>query len=612
MFLVSSLHDKLKKTLTEVDTYELPNLQTMYVPQKVKQMKPIITKVPKTETDFFTSEKLNEMNKTEWEKTFTLSRLRKKWDTKMVLNFDPKFKKINDKCISPSVLESRQFIRDYVDPDILLHKKKDWNNSVDAKEKKIDKQKEIFECSIGLNNYTVTKLKEKPIQEGTETRDKMFIDFNKWDNSFYVDRKNNLINYQNSKILDKKNTIIHWRKTAYDRENENQIPISPSRLLYESPRYYKKYRTPKEDAKYMYNTMKKVKKLTWLEREKAFKKIMHDNPGNEKNLEKINSLTDKYMSTLYKEKCNELLGKNSANKTSENFVKHWKDNELIFKIDTISNWKNMKWFRPLMLTNTNFNKKSARNISNDSLLRYNTYNTEYNDQIKTMESDEDYKKREILKPLVTLGTQIAKEEKKIKYNLIENYKKQVKLEMIKKNSLKNSGSNSKEKINVLQINNMESKYPMNKKKYLMYKNSFNKDTKDEDKSDINNSKIIDSLPVINNREYEKNIKSDNYKDKVNQKIFLQAYKNVTIKDIQREKTKNINNSNNSIEYVYKHPGAFRQFEFKTKYYTPDDALRFKILSEKVEAWSCCMNTDKNSQGCQKRKINRMRWNLTNI
>ena len=103
-------------------------------------------------------------------------------------------KKINDKCISPSVLESRQFIRDYVDPDILLHKKKDWNNSVDAKEKKIDKQKEIFECSIGLNNYTVTKLKEKPIQEGTETRDKMFIDYNKWDNSFYVDRKNNFIN----------------------------------------------------------------------------------------------------------------------------------------------------------------------------------------------------------------------------------------------------------------------------------------------------------------------------------------------------------------------------------------------------------------------------------
>lgn len=96
--------------------------------------------------------------------------------------------------------------------------------------------------------------------------------------------------------------------------------------------------------------------------------------------------------------------------------------------------------------------------------------------------------------------------------------------MIKKNSLKNSGSNSKEKINVLQINNMESKYPMNKKKYLMYKNSFNKDTKNEDKSDINNSKIIDSLPVINNREYEKNIKSDNYKDKVNQKYFYKHIK----------------------------------------------------------------------------------------
>lgn len=31
---------------------------------------------------------------------------------------------------------------------------------------------------------------------------------------------------------------------------------------------------------------------------------------------------------------------------------------------------------------------------------------------------------------------------------------------------------------------MESKYPMNKKKYLMYKNSFNKDTKNEDKKVI--------------------------------------------------------------------------------------------------------------------------------
>ena len=610
MFLVSSLHDKLKKTITEVEPYDLPNLQTLNAPKKKTRMMPIITSVPRTETEFFTQEKLNEMNQTEWEHTFSLSRLRKKWDRKMVLNFDPKFKKINDSFVSPKVLESREFVRNLVDPDILLlHSKKDWNNSVDAKEKKIDQKKEIFESTFGLNNYTVTKLKEKYIPEGTETRDRMFLDYNRWNNSFYVDRKSNFIDYQNSKILDKKNTMIHWRKTEYDRENENQIPISPSRLLYESPRYYKKYRTPKEDAKYMYNTMKRVKKLTWLEREKAFKKIMHDNPGNEKNLEKINSLTDKYMSNLYKEKCNELLGKNSANKTSENFVKHWKDNELVFKIDTISNWKNMKWFKPLMLTNTNFNKNYYRNNSNDNSSYL--YSTDYADKNKTMESVEDFKKREILKPLVALGTQIAREEKKIKYNMIENYKKRMKLEMIKKNSLKNSGSNSREKISNIQVKNMGSKYPMNKKKYLIYKNNIS-GIDSKGKRNISGLKLLSNLPLIKNNDYEKKMKSENYKDFINQKIFLQAYKNVTIKDIQKEKSKNLNNSNSSIEYIYKHPGAFRKFEFKTQTYSPEEPSGFKTLIEKVEAWSCCMNTDKNSQGCQRTKINKMKWNLTNI
>ena len=111
---------------------------------------------------------------------------------------------------------------------------------------------------------------------------------------------------------------------------------------------------------------------------------------------------------------------------------------------------------------------------------------------------------------------------------------------------------------------------------------------------------------------KKKMKSENYKDFINQKIFLQAYKNVTIKDIQKEKSKNLNNSNSSIEYIYKHPGAFRKFEFKTQTYSPEEPSGFKTLIEKVEAWSCCMNTDKNSQGCQRTKINKMKWNLTNI
>ena len=573
--------------MKDIEDDQLPLTQNPSFPRKLNLKKAaVVTSVPKTETDFYSTEKLNEMSKTDWENTFTLPKLRKKWKTKMILNFDPNFKRINDNYISPKALECREYVRNFVDPDILQYKKREWNNSVDVKEKVVDKQRDIFESSVGLKYYNEIKLKENKIPEGTETRDKMFIDYNRWNNSFYIDKKHNLKEYQNSKILDKKNTYNYWRKTEYDRENENQIPISPSRLLYESPRYYKKYRTPKEDAKYTYNIMKKVKNLTWLEREKAFEKIMHDNPGNEKNLEKINSLTDKYMNNLYKQKYNEIIGKNIINKKNESYIKHWKDIELIYKMNTISNWKNIKWFKPVKLTSTNYNFYKKNNFNEDV--------TEYSEKFNNTENNEDYRKREILKPLVALGTEIAKEEKKIKYNMIDNYKKQLKLESIKNNSLNNSIKKNKEKTNFISVTDFESKYPINKKKYLLYKNN--------NKNLENNNQ---NLPLLNNNDYGKYLKSENYKDSINQKIFLEAYKNVTIKDIKKEKNKNINNS---IEYVYKHPGAYRQFEFNPKNNLLNDPTIFKSKPEKFEAWSCCMNTNKNSQGCQKMKINKMKWN----
>ena len=178
--------------------------------------------------------------------------------------------------------------------------------------------------------------------------------------------------------------------------------------------------------------------------------------------------------------------------------------------------------------------------------------------------------------------------------MIDNYKKQLKLESIKNNSLNNSIKKNKEKTNFISVTDFESKYPMNKKKYLLYKNN-NK------KLENNNQ----NLPLLNNNDYGKYLKSENYKDSINQKIFLEAYKNVTIKDIQKEKNKNINNS---IEYIYKHPGAYRQFEFNPKNNILNDPTIFKSKPEKFEAWSCCMNTNKNSQGCQKMKINKMKWN----
>ena len=33
------------------------------------------------------------------------------------------------------------------------------------------------------------------------------------------------------------------------------------------------------------------------------------------------------------------------------------------------------------------------------------------------------------------------------------------------------------------------------------------------------------------------------------------------------------------------------------------------IKERFKAWSCCMNTSKDSKGCHKEKINKHKWNL---
>ena len=85
--------------------------------------------------------------------------------------------------------------------------------------------------------------------------------------------------------------------------------------------------SPLQETNFKLNTMRKVKEILSLERERVTKKILHDNPGNEKFFEKINSLTNKEMYHTYQEKFNELTGKSKSLTQKNFFKKDWKDEE---------------------------------------------------------------------------------------------------------------------------------------------------------------------------------------------------------------------------------------------------------------------------------------------
>ena len=90
----------------------------------------------------------------------------------------------------------------------------------------------------------------------------------------------------------------------------------------------------------------------------------------------------------------------------------------------------------------------------------------------------------------------------------------------------------------------------------------------------------------------------------NNKLFLDAYKKVLIKD-EKIARKNRNHMNKKwIEFKYHHPGVFREFKYKIG--------SEQSKEEKFMAWSCCNNTNKNAKGCQKVKIDKHKWNFDSV
>ena len=579
MFLASSLNDKLKKTMIEM---EPETQQTCLFPYKKPLPNAAIVTVHKHDLqNTFDSAQLQNLSKKEWENTFTLQKLHKKWNEKLNLNFNTKFKKISDDIISEETKEKKKYIKNLVDPDILEIKNKRWNKSVNPLEKNRPELKQtIFEVTHNLENSKVTPLKDHIVEEGVDTRNyTYFNDFNeKWNNSTFFDNyeKKNL--YATTRDLAFENTTKYWRNTEYDRYTQEQLPISLGRKNFESPRYYKRYRSPEQLYNYYYKTMQKVKDLTWLEREKVLKNLVHLYPRNYP--EKINSLANKELKELYNEKFNELIGKKKRLHTIEN-KKHWKDDEITEKIQTISNWNNIKWFNPISLD-------------------YDEKNETYN----------DFKRRKLLKPLVNKGLSIMKEEENIKNKNIEEFKKQLRKKMMQKKNIMNLYNTD---INSTKDTLKISKYPIDKETHERLKKSY--EEKGGKSIYTNNNSFINNNSSMNNNEsnfyYDENnlIQINNSKEKnFNKETFLQAYKKIAQEDIKEQKKKLL--KNRFIEYKYEHFGKYREFEFKNKIFTDPEIGKFEIQVEKINAWSCCMNTDKNSPGCRKIKIDKKKWNLT--
>jgi hypothetical protein len=571
MFLASSLNDKLKKTMNEVDPEQVKTCLFPY--EKPPTNGAVITIHKHDPNSKLDSDQLFNLSKEEWEKTFTIPKLHNKWKEKINVNFNPSFKKISDDVMPKKVREAKLYIKDSVDPDNLeLKKNKRWNNSVNPNEKiRPELKKTIFEATHKLNNYRVVPLKEKKIEEGTDSRNYMYINGEKWNNStLFEDYEKQFLNTISGENAFE-NTKRYWRATAYDRLNENIIPISNNRRHFEEPRFYKKYLTPLQNTNYKLQTMRKVKEITSLERERILKKVIQENPASCE--EKINLLTNKQMYNTYQEKFNELTGKSKSLTQKNFFKKDWKDEELVDKVKTLNNWKNIKWFKPFKGEN------------------------DYNDK--------NFKRRELLKPLVTKGCAIAKEEDNIKTKLEEEYKKEIKKKLLQK---RNKTILSIEPIST-KNSLLESKYPLDKKEYeIQVKKSI------EDKKNYKRNKSNDNIKEIDeSKENDFIIQDDNAIIPVTQpysnKYFLQAYKTVTLDDLKEKKRKRKNDQ--WIEYQYSHFGTYREFEFTDKIYTDIEIGKFKTKKEKIKAWSCCMNTDEFSKGCRKIRINKLKWNLDN-
>ena len=609
MFLANSLKEKLKRDYIEGDTdsegplfrYEPPPknpkiLLSFKETNKSNQAieSPLLWNIP--------SHQLQSFDKKEWEKTFTLNRLHERWKEKGLIDFDYKFKKFPDNSAFKGVAEKKAYINNLRDPDILCLKPRKWNISTAVHEKyKPELKKVIFQEKHGLGEFMVVPLKIPNPPEGVDSRDKQEIDGCIWNVSNFVDKKEIEEKDDQELFMAKENSIKYWRKNEEDRFHQRPLPISNERKKIEVIRYYKKYRTPVQKSIDFENTMDKVKEATVFEKENVIKKVKKNNPGMERYPEKIDAIVFREMYNTYKDKYNEFIGnlpkEELKRRQMEKNKFRWNDKDLVNKITAINKFTNTGIFDDIP-NNLTFEKnikeadKSLKtDLSNKVPIDQSTKNTMRRSQSLNYSNS-------ILLPLVIRGNEINKEEERIEEKLEEEYKKEQKRQLLLE---------SKRFVKKKLENKFESRYPLTKEEY----NSTKLATENHDLSGtLKKNKTFISANNIN----EEDIKAMNEISKSSEcnTHFLEAYNKIA----EKEYEKMVKNSRkeNDMTYTYSHPGIYRTFNYVEKVtrikrdITGEETTEIIPQKKEESFWSCCMNSDKNSKGCQRTATKKFKWN----
>lgn len=636
MFLANSLKEKLRRNFVESDTNDAIEQTKFPYHKKKKDPRVLLSFRQKGDGEnqdnlipqnFFSTQKLQSLDRKEWESTFTLDKLHSEWKTRVNLDFENNYKKFADDFVLPGVKKAKEKIKDLVNPDRLELKKKNWNISYNIKDDiKPELSKKLFEIENGFKDFKVIPPKIQEINEGVDTRDHIELDGKIWDISNQVNKRE-LKEEDKKKLIDaKENSIKYWRNSDDMRQNESPFPISNERKKTEIIRYFKKYRTPYQKNVDYYKTMQKIKENTFIEREQAEKKVKYKNPGCDKYPEKINALVLKEMYTTYKNKYNETVGKLNKDellkKQKQKNRFKWFDTDLSNKIYALDELTGEKFVEKSKedenLTNIN-NSNNYNTVNFDSrfdnrsfgLESYHLQNKSNFRNLKESYSQEHNRRRRnrwYLAPLVSKGTEINNEEEKIKEKLDrENKIIKKKLSLMKCRTDKN-----------LHNENYESKYPLNKKKYENIKRIEKEESLKEDYKINDYDKIHIKIPT-NLLELLKESKKDSsksqtvstYFDIISKKsncspYFLPAYNKIAEKEIRRINSLNQKNRLTKT-FEYMHPGTYREFIFTENEAKYENSYNQRHKKVKVNLWSCCLNTEKNSRGCQKKTIRNFRW-----
>ena len=408
MFLENSLKEKLKSNYLSNEPDISEHIKFEY---KIPKKDPRVllsfgdnTLNLNNEYELTSGLKLRALDKKEWESLFTLKKLKNEYKRKTEINFDYNFKKFSDDIILPNIIESKKYIKNLLNPDILELKQKKWDNSTDINNKKKPELKQtLFEVSHGLRDFKVIPLKEKKIIEGCDSRNFLSIDGKIWDSSNQISEKQIKSLSASNLFNANENSIKYWKDNSKNRIYQNPFPITEERKKVEVIRYFKPYKIPSQKSYDYYNIMKKVKELTLSDREKIEKEIKKNNPEIEKKYpEKFNALIFKEMSKKYENKYNELIGNLSREDIKKKQTKgknfKWNDENLINKIIAVNSIKETDFFPK---------KKITKSFSQENI------------------------KKKILEPLVMKGKEIINEEEKIKEKKEEDYKNKKKKELLK-------------------------------------------------------------------------------------------------------------------------------------------------------------------------------------